>query len=242
MIQLLLAAIGGYFVGAIPSGALVARLFGRVDLTRVGSQKTGATNVLRTLGWKAAAIVFLGDVLKGVVPALAARLLVADDTVRPWAMSLAALAAVFGHSYSIFIGFKGGRGVSTGLGALAVIEPRIAGLAFLVGAIAIAATRYVSVGSILGTSTAAVVLLVWAILDHSMSAAAAFALAVGIFIVVAHRDNIDRFRKGTERKLGERASPTVGSALRSQENAMRRPASGREGSRSRRRKSHRSRH
>jgi acyl phosphate:glycerol-3-phosphate acyltransferase len=241
MIQLLLAVVGGYIIGAIPSGALVARLYGRVDLTRVGSQKTGATNVLRTLGPKAAAIVFIGDVLKGVLPTLAARLLVSDDSLRAWAMSLAGLAAVLGHAYSVFIGFKGGRGVSTGLGALAVIEPPIAGLAFVVGAIAIAATRYVSLGSILGTSTAAVALLIWAIIDRSMLAAAVFGVAIGIFIVVAHRDNIDRLRTGTERKLGERVSPTAGLATRPAENRPQRgPSSNaRDGSRSRRRKSRR---
>src|SRR5438045_7602606 len=131
MVQDLAAPVVGYLIGAIPTGALVARLYRRVDLTRVGSRRTGATNVLRTLGPGAAAVVFLGDFFKGTA---AVALGSAFSSGDPWAMALAGLAAVFGHAYSPFIGFRGGRGVTTGLGGLLAIAPGVAGLGFLVGA------------------------------------------------------------------------------------------------------------
>ena len=202
MVQDLAAPVVGYLLGAIPTGALVARLYRRVDLTRVGSQRTGATNVLRTLGPGAAAVVFLGDFFKGTAAAALGSALAGGD---PWAMALAGMAAVLGHAYSPFIGFKGGRGVTTGLGGLLAIAPGVAALGFLVGAVTIAATRYVSLGSLLGTSAAALALIAWSLASGHSAAYIAFAAVVAGFIVIAHRDNIDRLRRGTERRLGERA-------------------------------------
>jgi glycerol-3-phosphate acyltransferase PlsY len=100
---------------------IVARVYRNVDLTAYGSGRTGATNVLRTLGSGAASIAFAGDFLKGVLAVLIVRLLVAPD--NPWAELIVAITAVLGHSYSVFIGFKGGRGVVTGLGATIVAQP-----------------------------------------------------------------------------------------------------------------------
>ena len=199
--QNFLAIVLGYLLGSIPTGVLVARLHGGVDLTRVGSRRTGATNVLRTLGPGAAAIAFLGDFLKGGLAVLAARLLWPGD---PWPAALAAMAAVFGHVYSPFIGFKGGRGVTTGLSGLLVLWPAAGLLAALVGLVAIIATRYVSLGSILGTTIGGVALVVGTLLYGLPPADAAFGIVIGLFIVAAHHDNIDRLLHGTERKLGQR--------------------------------------
>jgi glycerol-3-phosphate acyltransferase PlsY len=200
MVQHLLALLLGYLCGAIPTGALVGRLYGRVDLTSVGSRRTGATNVLRTLGPGAAAVVFLGDLLKGSAAVLLAVVLSVGD---PWAMALAGTAAVIGHAYSPFIGFKGGRGVATGIGGLAIIAPLAALGSLLVGAAIIAMTRYVSLGSIVGTCAGAIGLVLWTLASGESIAFAAFALAVGGFIVVAHRDNVQRLLNGAERRLGE---------------------------------------
>ena len=112
VILAIVAAVVGYLIGAIPTGLIVGRVYKNVDITRVGSQRTGATNVLRTLGPGAAAIVFLGDGLKGVLAVVIANALTNGDAL---AASLAALGAIVGHSYSIFIGFRGGRGVTPGL-------------------------------------------------------------------------------------------------------------------------------
>jgi acyl phosphate:glycerol-3-phosphate acyltransferase len=202
MMQYLAALVAGYLVGAIPTGALIARVYRQVDLTQVGSRRTGATNVLRTLGPGAAAIVFLGDFLKGTAVVLLASTLAGGDA---WVKVVAGTAAVFGHSFSPFLRFKGGRGVTTGLGGLLAIAPMVAGAGLLTGAAAIAVTRYVSLGSILGTSVAALLLVLWTLSSGQPVAYGAFAVVVGGFILIAHRDNVDRLLRGTERRLGEQA-------------------------------------
>src|SRR4051794_16827670 len=130
--QALIAALLGYLLGAIPTGMLIARIY-HVDLTAHGSGRTGATNVLRTLGKGAAAVAFAGDFLKGLVAVLLARYLIADGNA--WVEFIAAVASVIGHSYSAFIGFKGGRGVVTGMGATIAVAPLQMIIAFAVGAI-----------------------------------------------------------------------------------------------------------
>src|SRR5687768_6840559 len=134
-----------YLVGAIPIGAMVARAHG-VDLTQHGSRRTGATNALRVLGKRAAVLVLVGDALKGV----AAVQLAQRCGGSSWAPPLAALAAMGGHTYSIFLGGRGGRGVATGLGALLALSPSALLTAAVAGVGAVAATRYVSLGSLLG--------------------------------------------------------------------------------------------
>src|SRR5579864_568816 len=110
--QFVLAAVIGYLLGSIPTGMVVARVYRNVDLTAHGSGRTGATNVLRTLGRGAAAVAFAGDFAKGVVAVALVKFLIAPDNA--WIEMIAAIGAVVGHSYSVFIGFKGGRGVVTG--------------------------------------------------------------------------------------------------------------------------------
>src|SRR5919109_5643585 len=139
--QGIIAAALGYLLGATPCGMIVARVYRNVDVTAYGSGHTGATNVLRTLGPGAAAIVFAGDLLKGFL----AVLLVGWATGgNAWAELIAAVAAVLGHTYSVFIGFKGGRGVVTGFGASVVAAPVPILFAFIIGISLIALTRYVS--------------------------------------------------------------------------------------------------
>src|ERR1700738_5008712 len=119
--QAVLSAVVGYLLGSIPTGIVVARVYRNVDLTAHGSGRTGATNVLRTLGSGAAAIAFAGDFLKGLLAVMAVRYVIAPD--NSWAELIAAAAAVIGHSYSMFIHFKGGRGVVTGFGATVIAAP-----------------------------------------------------------------------------------------------------------------------
>src|SRR5712691_12277572 len=157
LIQLLLIAIIGYLWGSIPAGYWMGKLLrGKdFDIRAYGSHKIGATNVLRTLGKVPAAIVFVFDLSKGVGPTLLATL-VPFFYVSGWGPTLAALAALLGHCFPVFIGFKGGRGVLTGAGALLVISP----IAFIISAIVtfstIAISRYVSLGSVLGSLSATV--------------------------------------------------------------------------------------
>src|SRR5436190_1415504 len=127
---------------------IVARVYRNVDLTATGSKRTGATNVLRTLGPGAAIVAFAGDFLKGALAVLIVRYTVGNGSA--WPELIAAIMAVIGHSYSVFIGFKGGRGVVTGLGATIVVAPVLMLVAFAIGAALVALTRYVSLGSVVG--------------------------------------------------------------------------------------------
>ncbi len=197
----LVTGLIGYLIGAIPSGMIVARVYRNVDLTAHGSGRTGATNVLRTLGPGAAAIVLVSDFMKGVIPVLIAAYV---SNGQPWAELVAAIAAVVGHTYSPFIGFKGGRGVITGFGATVVAAPVLMLIAAVIGVSLVALTRYVSLGSVVGAAVGGA-LLVGLALSTTNPAWAVWGVLVGGFIVVAHRDNIRRLVTGTERKLGERA-------------------------------------
>jgi acyl phosphate:glycerol-3-phosphate acyltransferase len=202
IVLVIVSALAGYVLGAIPTGLVVARVYKNVDITRVGSQRTGATNVLRTLGPGAAAIVFLGDGLKGALAVWVAWTLTNND---PLAASIAAITAIVGHSYSIFIGFRGGRGVTPGLGALVVIAPAAALFAAALGAVLILITRYVSLGSIVGAASGGVFLCLLALNGMEPRAYVLFGAVAATFIIVSHRDNIARIISGNERRLGERA-------------------------------------
>jgi len=198
----LLAAVIGYLLGAIPTGMVVARVYRNVDLTAHGSGRTGATNVLRTLGSGAAAVAFAGDFLKGVLAVAAVKFFIAPDNT--WIEMVAAIAAVVGHSYSVFIRFKGGRGVVTGFGASVVAAPVLMLVAFGIGVLLVVLTRYVSLGSVVGAILGGLFMcgLAYAQADPAW---ALWGVLVGGFIVVAHKDNIERLIAGKERKLGERA-------------------------------------
>ena len=201
--QAAVAAVVGYLLGSIPTGMIVARVYGNVDLTAQGSGRTGATNVLRTLGRGAAAIAFAGDFLKGMLAVLLVRVAFGDNSL--WLELIAAIAAVIGHSYSVFIGFKGGRGVVTGFGATMVVAPGLMLIALAIGILLVAITRYVSLGSVVGAVAGGLLMCGLAVVTGDPSWAV-WGVLVGGFIVVAHKDNIERLLAGTERKLGERVS------------------------------------
>jgi glycerol-3-phosphate acyltransferase PlsY len=198
--EILVAAVTGYLLGSIPFGLLASRLRGGVDLRDYGSGKTGFTNSLRVLGLKRSLPVFAGDFLKGLVAALL-PLLYTDD---PWARAVGGLAAVIGHVWPVFAGFRGGRGVLTGAGVLIALSP-LAVLAILpFAALILWRWRYMSLMSISACLLAAVSFAVFAAVGlHPW----AFVVAAGIggaLIVVLHHDNIERLRAGTERKVGQR--------------------------------------
>jgi glycerol-3-phosphate acyltransferase PlsY len=198
----LLAAVCGYLLGAIPFGLLIGRRAAGVDVRDFGSGKTGFTNTLRVLGLKRSLPVFFADFGKGV----AAALLPLIWTNDPWAQALGGLAAVVGHVWPLFAGFRGGRGVLAGAGALVALNP-LAALAIVpVAALAVALTRYVSLASISAALCAAVLYPALAALDMQPWAFGMAAAAGGALIVVLHHDNISRLLSGTERKLGQGGS------------------------------------
>jgi glycerol-3-phosphate acyltransferase PlsY len=151
----------GYLSGSVPVGVLVARISGGPDPRSVGSGRTGGTNALRALGRKWAALVVGGDLAKGALPVLLARILTGGDSLVE---VLVAAAAVIGSARSIFLGFHGGRGVGTGVGTMLVIQPLAVMIAAPVFFLVILATRYVSLGSLLGSAAMfPAMLLIWAV-------------------------------------------------------------------------------
>lgn len=202
--SLLLSAVLGYVLGAIPFGLLIGRWTRGVDLRAYGSHKTGATNALRTLGARAAASVFVLDVAKGVAAVLLARVLFGGDDQTEWAAALAGVAAIVGHNWSVFIGFTGGRGVATSAGALAAVSPWTLVIVLPIVVAVIWRSRYVSLGSITGALAAPIVTAVLAGLGVASVPAVAYALASGLLVTASHADNIGRLRAGTERRIGQK--------------------------------------
>ena len=180
-----------YVLGAIPFGVLIARANG-VDLFTVGSGNTGATNVYRVLGKGPGLTVFALDVLKGLVPALATHLFFSAD----WGL-VVGLVAVAGHSLSPFIGFRGGKGISTGLGALLGSYPAVALGALGVFLVVFGVTGYVSLASI----ASAVGAVVFGALFASLFPGLALFVGLLVFVVIRHLPNIERLRAGTEPKF-----------------------------------------
>jgi glycerol-3-phosphate acyltransferase PlsY len=187
-----------YLAGSIPVGALVAQRVGGPDLRSIGSGRTGGTNALRALGRKWAAVVVLGDLLKGALPVLLARLVTGDPLVEV----LCGGAAVAGAIWSVFAGFRSGRGVGTGVGTMLVIQPVAVLLAAPVFFVVILLTRYVSLGSLLGSAAMVPAMLLMMLLVPNTPLPYVIYTAVGAaFIWLAHADNIDRLLHGTELKF-----------------------------------------
>jgi glycerol-3-phosphate acyltransferase PlsY len=191
------AVLAAYLVGAVPIGWLVARAFGAGDIRRRGSGNIGATNVLRTLGRLPAIVTLLGDVLKGYLAVLLGSALGGE---QPVVSAAAAVAAVAGNCWSVFLGFRGGKGVATGLGALLRLVPWATLAAVPVFVAIVASFRYVSLGSLL----AAACVPLGALLLGYPRASVLAALGVAAIIVGRHHANIARLRAGTESRLGRR--------------------------------------
>jgi acyl phosphate:glycerol-3-phosphate acyltransferase len=194
---LLVATVGAYLSGSIPFGLLVARLTGGPDPRSVGSGRTGGTNALRALGRRRAAVVAAGDILKGALPVLAVRALGAGDAAEV----TAALFAVVGATRSIWVGFKGGRGIATGFGTALAIAPIALAAAAPIFIVVIWRTRIVSLGSLAAVAAFAPIeiflrtqtpggLSIWAL---------AYSIVGPALVWLAHADNIARLRAGTER-------------------------------------------
>jgi glycerol-3-phosphate acyltransferase PlsY len=202
----------GYLLGSIPIGYLLTKRQAKVDVTQFGSGKTGTTNVLRTAGRKSAALVATMDLLKGVVAVILAGLIVGRGYLvignfgfgTLVAQVLAALAAVVGHNWSVFLGFRGGRGVATFLGGLIALCPIAAVVGGEIIIISAGLTQYVSLASIAGVVGAYAILVPLTIMNGFPLEYLLYALIGAVIIIVMHRDNIMRLVRGKERKLGEK--------------------------------------
>jgi len=195
--------LASYLVGAIPASYLAARLFGGIDLRQHGSKNLGATNLYRVLGWRYAIPVGLFDIAKGAVPVL---LFAPRVSASPLFALLCGVLAVVGHVFSVFVRFRGGKGVATAAGVMLGLTPAALGVAALVWVALVYLTGYVSVGSIAAAAVfpAAVFLLeqpdrpeiLW--IDAGVAAG----------IIWLHRANIRRLLNGTESRFGRRAAPS----------------------------------
>jgi len=188
-----LLLIASYLIGSIPTGVIVGRLSG-FDPRAVGSRNIGMSNVARAGGAKAAAITFLGDMLKGLIPVLVARLAGFDA----WAVAAVALAAFIGSISSVFLRFSGGKGVACSVGIWLAISPLALGIALLVFLGVFAVWRIMSLSSI----SAAIALVPGAAATGSHRSYLALAVAMAVLVLWRHRENINRLIAGTEPVVG----------------------------------------
>ena len=183
----------GHLFGSVPCGLWIVQALHGIDIREYGSKNIGTTNVFRTVGAKTAALVMAADMLKGIIAVALINYLFHDHMVNV----VAALGAVLGHSYSLFLGLKGGKGVATGLGLLLYLMPEACTISFGVWLVTVLITRYVSLGSIIASLTTPV--LAW-YFDYPVSYICLSVLCT-FFIVIRHTENIKRLLNGTESKI-----------------------------------------
>jgi acyl phosphate:glycerol-3-phosphate acyltransferase len=202
--RILLVIIIAYLVGSIPFGYLIVRHKVGDDIRETGSGGTGATNVSRRAGRAAGVVTLVLDALKGSVAVLLARLVVGDGPSADWIVAAAAIATIAGHIFPVWLRFRGGKGVATGVGVFVILAPVALLCAGVLFVAIVSLTRYVSLGSI--TAAATIPLFVWlqsvfvepiADLRPLLTAAVVGAL----LIIFAHRGNIGRLAKGTEARI-----------------------------------------
>ena len=201
MIDYLILVPVGYVLGSLPFGLIAGWVFKRIDVRGVGSGKTGMTNVLRAVGLPAAIAVLLLDMGKAILAVVLARILSESHGVE----SAAAVAALMGHNWPVFTGFRGGRGTASGWGILLILAPVSGLVVMVVGIPVIAVTRYMSLGSITAAIAGATTLVVLSSTGQAPAEYIWFGAIGGPLVVARHRDNIVRLLRGEERKLGEPA-------------------------------------
>ncbi|MDV2988636.1 MAG: glycerol-3-phosphate 1-O-acyltransferase PlsY [Dehalogenimonas sp.] len=211
--EFLVVLIASYLIGSIPIGYLIARRKAKIDITTHGSGRTGATNVLRTLGRKMAALVAFMDMLKGVAAVCLAGVVIGHEFVLigDYHMGLlmvqvmAALAAVAGHIFPVFNRFKGGRGVATFFGGFIALYPLAAIFGGEIFIISIGLTGFASLGSIAGVTGAYAIMIPLSLMSGLPVEYLIYSLVGAVVIIIMHRDNIQRLIAGKERKISEKA-------------------------------------
>ncbi|EQK03534.1 TPA: glycerol-3-phosphate 1-O-acyltransferase PlsY [Clostridioides difficile] len=196
----IIIAVVAYLLGNISTSYIVAKRIAGVDIRTQGSGNAGSTNVLRTLGKRAGAMTFLGDVLKGVMAVLisefAARLVGIDTLLAGY---LAVICVVAGHNWPAVLGFRGGKGVATSLGAMLAVNPVITLMCLAVFILVVAITKYVSLGSVVGIGCSPIFMIM-----VKNKAGLIVAMFLTASVIYNHRANIKRLLNGTERKIGQK--------------------------------------
>ncbi len=188
--------LGAFLIGAIPWGYLVAHLHFKTDIRKHGSQNIGATNVARTLGMKAGLLVLLLDALKGAVVVGMTQIYFSHVL---WLVGLSGFFAIGGHVFTPFLRFRGGKGIATGLGAIAIMSPQAAIIAVLAFGVFVVATRIISLASLAGIAG----VVVWMALAAPKAEFWSFAAPAMLLTIWAHRKNWNRLVKGQEPKFGK---------------------------------------
>jgi glycerol-3-phosphate acyltransferase PlsY len=206
MLEISIVLILSYLVGSIPTAIIAGKLLKKIDIRNHGSGNAGATNVLRVLGWKAALVVLLFDMLKGYVAVTWIVDIIPDvhsiDTKALYQI-MAGASAICGHIWTIFAGFKGGKGVGTAAGVFFGLQPIPVFICLLVFIGIVSRTKYVSLGSMIGAMLLPTILLVqYFFLEKPIPIAhMAIAILLAVLIVVMHRENIHRLVEGNENKI-----------------------------------------
>ena len=194
-----LVGLVAYLIGSVSFAVIWGKKFGGIDVREKGSKNAGSTNVLRTVGKKAAALTLICDILKGVVAVFIAILAskIWQDSDEEVLKYLAGLLVILGHTFPIYFGFRGGKGVATALGVLLVINPQIGGICLIFALIIMIVTRWVSLGSIL----AAILFPILTLFLAETFYAKLISILIALLVVFNHRSNIKRLKEGTENKI-----------------------------------------
>ena len=193
MLSYIIVILCSYIIGSIPSGLILGKTFWNVDLREYGSKNIGATNAWRTLGKLPGFIVFVADLLKGMIGVYLGMLLVGTST----AMIIGGIVAIIGHSLSLFLKFKGGKGVATGLGVIIMLMPTVSAIVFIIWLVVVMLSKYVSLASII----AAICVPIFAFVLGMPFEFVAFGVVAALFVIYRHKSNIGRLMNGTENKI-----------------------------------------
>ncbi len=195
MVKILLLIIFSYFMGSIPTGIILGKWLKGIDIREYGSKNTGATNAYRVLGTKIGIMVLIGDILKGSIPVLLAKTLGLSEMF----LIIVGVVAILGHTFSIFINFKGGKGVATSTGVFFVLVPKVMMILVILFIGIVYVSRYISLASII--SAGMMPILVLALYGSKQKITFLFSVLIGVYVIYKHKTNIQRLIHGNENKF-----------------------------------------
>jgi glycerol-3-phosphate acyltransferase PlsY len=209
--KFVLVALIGYFIGAIPFSLIISKRMAGIDISKRGSGNIGGTNVLRTLGYKAGAIAVVLDLAKVIVPVILARLIIGDSLLYVagftldwrWGQVLTALMAMVGHNWSVYIKFRGGKGAAVYYGSWFAIWPLVGLFGGIILVITVLLSKYMSLGSILGSLSILCLFMVMTITGASPPVYLIYSLLAAALIIYQHRSNISRLQTKTENRMDQ---------------------------------------
>ena len=208
--KFVIVAVIGYLIGAIPFALIISKRMAGIDISKRGSGNIGGTNVLRVLGFKAGAIVMALDLAKAFAPVMLARFIIGDSVLpiagfalnSQWGQVITALMVMVGHSWSVYIKFRGGKGAAAYFGSWFAIWPVAALVGGVILIVTVLLSKYMSLGSILGSLSILCLFMVLTLTDISPPVYLIYSLIAAALIVYQHRSNISRLQAGTENRMG----------------------------------------